>query len=479
METPTLEFLLAHMKKKEVSFHMPGHKGSAIYKRFGYDEFLNNFMDCDITEIQGADSLFQVEGILKETQERYAEIYGVKRSYLLVNGTSGGVIASILGSVPQGKKLIMARNCHKSVINALALGGIEPIYAYPDIMESYGIAGPVSPEEIDRLLVENPDAEAVILPSPNYYGICSDVEAISEVVHSHGKILIVDQAHGAHIKFFNTYWKGEKQMPQCAENSGADIVINSVHKTLASFTQSALLNVCTDRVDINYLEDRLQAVQTTSPSYLLMTSLDINQALLKYQGDLLIGEWGDNLTYFYEEVKKLKGIKVMDGLDNLDWTKLNLDMSAFGLDAIAFEKLLISKYTIYPELSTANIMMCLTGIGNKREDFQALITALKELTESLPLVAEKKKTSVEAAPCTMKSRGKLAPIPVRKKWMLLTEAEGQICATSLIPYPPGIPLVCPGERLTREDIAYILHLREQEEKVIGLTTDGRILVGGE
>ena len=165
------QFLIKHAGESPVSFHMPGHKGSEIYRRYGYDDFLGKIMDCDITEIPGADNLFQMESIIRETAEKYRELYGVKASYPLINGTSGGLIAAVLASVKKGRKLVMARNCHKSVFNALMLGGIEPVYAYPSMVEEYGISGQIMPEEIERCLSENPDAEAVILPSPNYYGI--------------------------------------------------------------------------------------------------------------------------------------------------------------------------------------------------------------------------------------------------------------------------------------------------------------------
>ncbi|HJK72509.1 MAG TPA: DegT/DnrJ/EryC1/StrS family aminotransferase, partial [Methanocorpusculum sp.] len=181
---PILNFLLEHAENHPVSFHMPGHKGSAIYRRFGYEPFLTAIMDCDITEIPGADNLFQTEGILKAAQEEYAKLYGAKRSYLLINGTSGGVIAAVMAAVPKGKKLVMARNSHKAIFNSLVLAGVEPVYAYPEMIHEYGISGVITPEEIERCLAENPDAEAVILPSPNYYGICSDIQAIADVVHA-------------------------------------------------------------------------------------------------------------------------------------------------------------------------------------------------------------------------------------------------------------------------------------------------------
>ncbi|MEG0661710.1 MAG: aminotransferase class I/II-fold pyridoxal phosphate-dependent enzyme, partial [Anaerovoracaceae bacterium] len=332
------KFLKEHAKKQPISFHMPGHKGAALYHKYGYGDFFTDLADLDITEIPGADNLFQAEDIIQSVQEAYRELYQVKASYLLINGTSGGLIAAILATVPRGKKLIMARNCHKSVFNALTLGGIEPVYAYP---EEGPVAGPISPQEIEALLKANPDGEAVILPSPNYYGICSDIEAIAKIVHQAGKVLIVDQAHGAHLKFFHRYVKDSVgKLPLAAEDAGADIVVNSIHKTLASFTQSAVLNLTSTRVNPYVLEDKLQAIQSTSPSYLLMASLDINAQLLKDHGGTLMGEWWDLLNHFYAQAKKIPELTVM-AEDGMDVTKLNLTLS--GYSGLELEKKLMEE----------------------------------------------------------------------------------------------------------------------------------------
>ena len=467
-----LEFLMEHAARKPVSFHMPGHKGSALYRRFGYGAFLERFMDCDITEIPGADNLFQTEGVLKETQERYAKLYDADRSYLLINGTSGGILASILASVPEGGKLVMARNCHKSVFNALTLGNIQPVYAYPEMIREHGILGEVTAEEIERTLLEHPDAAAVILPSPNYYGICSDIQAIARIVHGHGKILIVDQAHGAHLKWLSKKENGGAG-PVCAEEAGADLVINSIHKTLASFTQSAVLNLNSDRVDRYVLEDKLQAVQSTSPSYLLMASLDISARLLEEHEAVLMKEWNENLRFFYEEAKTIPGIRLIEGMDNLDASKININTAGLGISAAELENKLMER-DIFSELTTGNILMLMTGIGNRRSDFERLLAALKEIGQD---------GSHQNAPAAggnggrMPVRAELFPVPKEKERMPLEEAEGRICASSIIPYPPGIPLICPGEKMAEEDIAYIRALREAGEKVIGVNEKGEVTVG--
>ena len=352
---------------------MPGHKGSRIYRENGYGYFLDKIMDCDITEIPGADNLFQTEGIIAETMKKYERLYGVKKSYLLVNGSSGGLISAILACVRPGGKLIMARNSHKSIFNALGLASIEPVYAYPEEAEGCGILGEITAEEIVRCMDDNPDADAVILPSPNYYGICSNVRKIAEEVHKRGKVLIVDQAHGAHLRLFEKYAGSgagcacaECGFPESAETQGADIVINSIHKTLASFTQSALLNLTSDRVNPFVMEDKLQTIESSSPSYLLMATLDINADLLEKSGERLIKEWTDNLEYFYTEAEKIPGLRVIMP-QNMDRTKINIDMSAYGINGNELEELLMER-DIFIELVTGNIVMCMTGIGNTRRD---------------------------------------------------------------------------------------------------------------
>ena len=463
------DFLLLHAQQDPVSFHMPGHKGSRIYRENGYGDFLNQIMDCDITEIPGADNLFQTEGIIAQTMEKYRSLYEAKQSYLLVNGSSGGLIAAILASVQKGGTLVMARNCHKSVFNALTLGDITPVYAYPETLDEYGVLGGITAAEVTRCLDENPQAEAVILPSPNYYGICSDIQAIAEAVHSRGKILIVDQAHGAHLKFFSKYGIGG--FPKAAEEQGADLVINSIHKTLASWTQSALLNVCTDRVNLHILEDKLQTIESSSPSYPMMASLDINADLLLEKGESLMRDWAENLRGFYEEAKKIPGVAVME-TETLDHTKMNIDMSAYGINGNRLEELLMEK-GIFLELVTGNIIMCMSGIGNRRMDFERLLAAMREIAESRERVTQVKMAQPPALTDVLERR----EIPREKVFVPLERAAGRVCAASIIPYPPGVPIACPGEVLTREVLKYVKARREAEEKVIGITADGMVLVG--
>ncbi len=531
------QFLMEHAAGEPVSFHMPGHKGSWLYREYGYGAFLERIMDCDVTEIPGADNLFQTEGIIRETMDRYKAIYGVKESFLLVGGSSAGLIAAIMTCVPPGGKLIMARNCHKSVFNGLRLAGGQPVYAYPQELAGAGISGSVLPSEIKRCLAAHPDASAVILPSPNYYGICSDIKEIADMVHDAGMVLIVDQAHGAHLKLFDRYagsWAGgtasgretggadgksgslsdvadglqAADRIRAAENQGADVIVESTHKTLASYTQSAIVNLNTDRVDQHIFADKLQMIESTSPSYLLMASLDINADLMEKRGQELTKRWEADLRYFYEEARRIPGLRVLEH-PMLDPTKINLDMSGCGLTGLQLEERLMER-GIFVELVTGDILMCMTGIGNRRCDYDRLLAALTEISGEQRRTTEQQ-SATGCSPCTpcvgpagglpeqvgpgiqptlMEKRpsGRQAvtlkrllqrEIPTACERVPISRAAGRVCGSSIVPYPPGIPILCPGEIMDAEVLAYAAALREAGEKVMGIDEAGCVLAGKE
>lgn len=458
---------------------MPGHKGRRFFERYAPEAaaLFDRSPDYDITEIPGADNLFQPESVIRNVMDRYRGLYESRETYLLINGSSAGLMAAILTAVPAGGKLIMARNCHKAVFNGARLGGITPVYAWPEIIEEYGICGEVTAEEIERAIGEAPDASAILVTSPNYYGICSDIEAIAEAAHSHGMLLIVDQAHGAHLPFMN------KRL--AAERAGADIVINSTHKTLASFTQTAIANICSDRIDLDVFQDRLQMLESSSPSYLLMASIDLNARILEEHGGRLMEEWRENLMYFYRRYKEIPGLSLMTH-PALDPTKLNLDMSALGLSGADLEEELI-KRGIYIELTTGSIAMAMTGIGNDRNDYDRLLEALAEISEARRKACKNVDLADESANCDARDtadaayaysrRPKAGTAPEHSRSVHYTEAVGFVSAGLIIPYPPGVPLICPGEVMDEGALEYAYRLRQRGEKVIGMTAAGFVRVG--
>ena len=261
-----------------------------------------------------------------------------------------------------------------------------------------------------------------------------------------------------------------------AVEAGADIIVNSIHKTLASFTESAVLNLNSDRVTSQMIEDKLQAIESTSPSYLLMASLDINTSIIEEAGAELFGQWAESLEYFYREAAGIKGLKYMDRVSGFDWTKMNFGFGELGIMGAELERLLMDKYGIFIELFTGDLVMCMSGIGNTKEDVKRLVSALKEIAEEHSRKYIVKPLQVDELRMPSGCL-ELCDIPQIKKSVPLSEAEGLICAASIIPYPPGIPYICPGERITAEAIAYVRNLRSHGEKVIGVDERGCVLVG--
>ena len=471
-----IEFLKRHAALGAASFHMPGHKGGKLYSRLGLANEFQYLPSLDITEIEGADNLFQPEGPLEQLMERYRRLYESKEAYLLVNGSSSGLMAAIWSCVSEGDKVIVGSNCHKSVINGLRIVGANPIYVEPEIEETFRCCGKVSAKAIKEKIDRWPEAKVVILTSPNYYGITSPIEEIAKIVEANNGLLIVDQAHGAHLR-----WTEPKL---AAEVNGAHLVICSTHKTLGSFTQSALLLVMSPKVDLGRLEDGLQIFQTSSPSYLLMASLEINAYILENYGKELFSQWMENVEWFLEEANKIKEVEVLR-CPGLDTTKLNIRMKAGNkmVNGQWLERKLREK-DVYLELYSHDMAMALTGIGNETADYKKLINALKGIVKEAGDVSKNYGSEgaleINHGPegCSPKG-GELEGsfMPKVTELVMLEEAIGQVCGQSLVPYPPGIPVISVGQTYTSEILEEMYALRKKGMKVLGMTIDGRVYVG--
>lgn len=491
------DFLKEWAEKEPVRFHMPGHKGARLYEKYGYDDFLHNTLSHDITEIPGADDLYQPQGVLADLSHRYRKLYRCRASYPLVNGSSCGLIAAVLASTERGAGVVLARNCHKSVYNGVELAGAEAVYAYPDILPGWNISGSVRAEEIESALDQCPGAAAVVVTSPNYYGIQSDIASIAETVHRHHAVLIVDQAHGAHLPFFQQMKeRGEPVEFSCwsAEEQGADIVISSLHKTMASLGQTALLNVCSDRVCLDDLEQALQKTETSSPSYLLMESMDINADILEKHGAECIREWNAQIRRFYRDAASVPGLEVMRE-PMQDQTKLNISMRSLGLDAAALQDELI-RFGVWPEFACGDIVMCLTGMGSVWADEEKLLQALKAISEQYSVHAGsiREEKSVRGKQTEMYNTGSCIQDVSKKeqqgdffrlrkaehgkarKKVPIQDAAGRVCAAPLIPYPPGIPTICTGEIFTDEVIQFLINRKKRGGEIQGMDSDERVFV---
>ena len=473
-----IEFIKAHQDRERASFHMPGHKGKAFFTKNGYADFTDLMIDGDLTEIEGADNLFKAEGILRETMNRYKTMYGAKQAFMLVGGSSAGIMASVMSLISRGDTLIMASNCHKSVYNALMLSKGKAVFVAPEILDEYGIASEISADSIAEALEKQAEAKAVIITSPNYYGVCSDIDKIAEIVHAQGKILIVDEAHGAHLTFMDGHadssidgekFQGYVARSLAAENRGADIVVISTHKTLASFTQTAILLVCSDRVDVDAIANNLQILQSSSPSYILMASLDMNARIIEEHGRKLFDKWQADLDYVYEELRKINGLELLD-MPLMDRTKLvfsfhNLGISGYELDGLLREK------GIFCELSDSRFVM----------DYEILISELRKIAdekacEDLDTCVKPKKDN-KALMEELYRHEKIFDVPTESEWLKPSECEGRISVRAVIPYPPGIPIIVPGERIDTRKLNVIERLLKDGISMIGLNEDDKILCG--
>ncbi len=493
------DFLKENAAKDNVSFHMPGHKGrSSFFDEAGYGQLLREAAAWDVTEIPGADSLFSPRGALRNVMDNYAELYGVRHTELLVNGSSAGIIAAILSSVPVGGKLILSRSSHHSAFSALRLGGINPVYIRPETDPDYNIAAEISPYELEAACDEHPDASAVLITSPNYCGILSDIEVIADIVHDHGMLLIVDQAHGAHLNFFDHYAGKLREegayIPHprhAAESLGADIVINSTHKTLLSFTGSGILNICGDTVDTTAVGEALRRVQTTSPSYLLMASLDINEKIMRNRWREITGKWAEDLSGFYKAASAINGLDIITGngargsgaadeeifplfryREGPDPTKINISMAALGLSGERLDKEL--RYRgIISEMAHGEFVLLMTGAGNIRSDYRRLLAALSDIASSYGVGSRVDRTPRYYDDIKLP----YADVPIEGEYIPLYQAEGRVLYDPIVTYPPGSPIACPGEVLTMEVISRISDILEHGEAISGVDEEGMIKVG--
>lgn len=439
-------------------FHMPGHKRREL-------EFENPY-GIDITEIDGFDNLHHATGILKEAQERARELYGAKKSYYLINGSTCGILAAICAATRKRDKILMARNCHKAVYHAAFLNELWVEYLYPDILEN-GIQGQMTPQQVEEAFEKHPDIAAVVITSPTYEGIVSDIAGIAKVAHAHGVPLIVDEAHGAHFGL-------SEEFPKEAGKEGADAVIMSLHKTLPSFTQTALLHLFSDRIEAEKVEKYLGIYETSSPSYLFMAGMDACIRLLSEKRTSLFSDYRALLDNFYQNVKGLRNLHVMTREELtqahiFDWddSKLVIFSRKAGFTGKMLHEELLHHYHLQMEMVSAEYVLGMTSIMDTKEGMERLVFALKELDNHIDSVDN---APENPNPCGETSRGSFLAEnyrPKQKKMQIyqaesfytkdvsLEEAIGEMSAEYVYLYPPGIPMIVPGEIIDEEFVQQI------------------------
>lgn len=426
-------------------FHMPGHKRNAKMVQ-------PLSVTHDMTEVDGLDDLHCAGGILKAAMDNAADFFGADRTFFLVGGSTCGILASLAACTKRGDTIICARNCHKSVYNGISLLGLKPQFITPDTIPApFSCYGSVNPTEVEQLLTKHPNTAAVIITSPTYEGIISDIKAISDICRRFGVVLIVDEAHGAHLGLFDGF-------PDGAVNCGADIVIQSTHKTLACLTQSALLHVCGNTVDSAKTAQKLAVFETSSPSYLLMENIDSTINLLQKNGSSYFAEYVNRLDNFSEKAKSLDSIDILfygndkgseyGNIFDFDRSKLIISAVRKGYSGAQLSDILLNKYKIQIEMSSLNYIVAMTSYCDTDEGFMRLITALCEIDSGengsfLPKTAAMPKSYTRAI--EIYEAEELSKTKIRSE-----QAEGRICGEFIFAYPPGIPLAVPGEVITSE-----------------------------
>ena len=406
------------------------------------------------------DNLCHPISVIKDAEDLAAEAFGADHAFLMVGGTTSAVQAMVLTACKSGEKIILPRNVHRSVINALVVNGATPIYVNPDTDKRLGIALGMKISQVEKAIEENPDAVAILVNNPTYYGICSNLKKIVEIAHEHNMLVLVDEAHGTHFYF------GEN-MPMTAMAAGADMSSVSMHKSGGSLTQSSFLLVGGDRVSAGYVRQVINLTQTTSASYLLMASLDISRRNLALRGKEAFAEVMRIADYARTEINKIGGYYAYgdelingDSIFDLDPTKLTVFTLDIGLAGIEVYDLLRDEYDIQLELGDIGNVLAYISIGDRMREVERLVSALYDVKRRY----KKDRTglfdheyinpSVVMTPQEAFYAAKEEMIPIR-------ETNGRICTEFVMCYPPGIPILAPGERITQEIIDYILYAKEK------------------
>lgn len=447
-------------------FHMPGHKRQAV------TPYLENPYLEDITEITGFDNLHHAEGILKEAQEYGAEIFRAKQTYFLINGSTAGILAAVSACTKPGGKLLMARNCHKAAYHAACLRELETVYLYPSWEESLGLNGGICPEDVETALAADGEIQAVLLTSPTYDGVLSDVKKIAETAHRYGVPLIVDEAHGAHLPFHDYF-------PESALYQGGDIIIQSLHKTLPSLTQTAVLHNQSDLVSRERLERFLGIYQTSSPSYLLMASITACLRYVDQRGEeefekyvCRLDKWRGVLAQMqtlYLPEKELLGQR---GVFDLDLSKIIISGEGANIDGPSLHRILREKYGLELEMEAPKYVLALTSLMDTEEGFQRLAEALMEIDSRLMKREKRKTLSFTEYPCEFRPRQILSISQAMERELEernLVECRGFISGEFAYLYPPGIPLLVPGEEISEGFIEQAVRWEKEGIRLQGLS----------
>lgn len=441
---PILEALNLMKKERLVPFDVPGHKrgkGNPELTAFLGETCLG----VDVNSMKLLDNLCHPVSVIKEAEDLAAEAFGAGHAFFMVNGTTSAVQSMVLATCKQGEKIILPRNVHRSVINALILGGAIPIYVNPEIDDRLGISLGMTYKGVEMAIKENPLAKAILINNPTYYGICSDIKAITKLAHDHGLLVLADEAHGTHFYF------GEN-LPLSAMAAGADMASVSMHKSGGSLTQSSFL-LLGKKINEAYVRQIINLSQTTSGSYLLLSSLDISRKNLALQGKEIFKKVSEMAQYARDEINEIgdyyaysKELINGDTIFNFDQTKLSINTLKLGLAGIEVYNLLRDEYDIQTEFGDISNILAYISVGDSQKNLERLVSALAEIRriykrqQTAMIQYEYINPQVVVAPQEAFYGDKIA--------LPLKQTIGRVCSEFVMCYPPGIPILAPGERVT-------------------------------
>ena len=449
--TPILEALKQLKSMRVVPFDVPGHKRGKGNRLL--TEFLGEkCMSVDVNSMKPLDNLCNPVSAIRDAEELAADAFGAGHAFFMVGGTTSAVQSMVLTACKRGDKIIMPRNVHRSAINVLILCGAIPVYINPQTNDRLGIALGMKVEDVKKAILEHPDAKAILINNPTYYGICSNLREITKLAHAHGMMVLVDEAHGTHFYF-------GKHMPVSAMAAGADMAAVSMHKSGGSLTQSSFL-LAGKHVNAGYVRQMINLTQTTSGSYLLMSSLDVSRRNLAIHGEEIFEKVKNLVSYARDEINKIgdyyaysKELVDGDAIFDFDVTKLSIHTLDVGLAGIEVYDILRDDYDIQAEFGDFGNLLAYVSVGDRPRDIERLVSALSEIRRRF-------KKDKEGMLDTEYISPKVIDTPQNafyseKEQLPLRECAGRVCSEFVMCYPPGIPILAPGELITPEIIEYI------------------------
>ncbi|GMO54855.1 MAG: aminotransferase class I/II-fold pyridoxal phosphate-dependent enzyme [Candidatus Endomicrobiellum trichonymphae] len=469
-KAPLFDTLLAHAKRDVVSFHCPGHKNGKGIDRELKDYTGEEVYKFDVTVFDEVDSLHDPVGSIKKAQELMAQAYGVEHSFFLVNGSSVGNIAMFLAACDSGDSVIVSRSSHKSIMAGIIMSGVWPIWIQPKIDQNLDLIFNSTYNQVKDALDRYPEAKAVFITSPTYNGIVTELSRVVDLCHRRGKTVLVDEAHGVHLLF-------NDQLPESAVSAGADLCVQSTHKILSAMSQGSVLHFNSKLVDFNRVKRVVSMLQTTSPNYLILATLDLarRQAFLRGEENfnrvIKAAEWGrayinDNINsmkcFTRQEVQKL-------GFD-LDVTKLTVNVTKTGLSGYEIESILAKEYNVQLDYADLFNLVAIMSEGSEKSDVEVFVNALESISEKYRGKQKNWILKIPSLATEMVMRPREVFLSNSTKKVSLKKAAGHVAAQTLTPYPPGIPVVIPGERITKEICDYLIDMSSKDIRVSGQET---------